>query len=1176
MLHHNDKKVPGASDASPLQAQQAVCSLPRDATTYPRDLDQQLATRRQIDTFLEKNVHIQDQLNYAEPIISELAVVRLALALADFVHPTAAAEQVILLQTEQIERALQCHNAGGRCEEMAQSMLCPDLFPAASQPLVEELRAHVLLKLHASRYLISIASEPRPGSVAHAPSHSDEPASKPAPTLSPAGLATVFAALQQAGEKVVSDFSASSIALPASDVALRERCELVGKLLTRVRYLQSSRELFNKPQLVLSGVDRHFNGYVQDQRAYALRVFEDVAWVGLCLAFNGYPEDVVASGMLAHAHNSIRDPEGEWLREASIPFPGPVGQILSALQFGSPDPIGDPSDVSPLSCQRPLTSNPGAPGDISRAAQAIAATSMLSPAHQPTLKELLGVVPFLRDDPTPHSFVAMVRYRLGDLAVNEGLGWNGSPRNLHKKKRLQIIYEISATLEGLREHLPNSSPNASEYERIREMRYSFNLAFRVAARLGSIRNIHEAFTDPFFGPAAQASAWEVPYNLPWYLKADERGEDETEVGSSPHIGPLLRELSDEDAQTHIERIATRITGRIRPEHIHARWQHRVLASLDFSSQPEDQRYRDIVQHLSGYCSTASASPQSAADFLSSRIDALTKSVTASLVAIKHRHFQFFELDVELVLARLQLELLRSGTGTVTDETGFRRAVSHFAHSEVLSTASRWDTFLYARISLEDVRIDQFPQELYTTQQVADFCRASDLLVSSIHSLKQTASSRGHVGNVRHSLEVGMTLAICGAAPDVVVAGILHDLYEHLSHADRVDPLSEPRLPAMRAEVRRQFGRDVDHLIELVSEPRITQTGSERPFLSRKMAIFRRVQMRYATDPVLARKAVAVLLAAKVSTLNDGLAQLAETGDPRPWSKGDYFDNVTVMTATRQLASSLSDNNVIMVLFDRIIVRWIAATWSSRAPRATSESFEDLIAGAQKRSPFALEDLGLRYLSGLGVGRSPARAAMLIGLSDSFFPTGQTLKEIYASAPAPTDTETERAEVLLRLRERAHRRDVWAEYQLGLCHLHGWGVQSGASEALRYFSTAIENLDRLAPMIEGWAYARQAQAKLRPYVEFEIAKIYESGAADMAPDKAKAIHHFCRCKEALLTADDELRSKWIADTPQLAAAVYAALAFLYENGPDETRDTAKSANYLARAQRWWQISTEDQH
>lgn len=304
------------------------------------------------------------------------------------------------------------------------------------------------------------------------------------------------------------------------------------------------------------------------------------------------------------------------------------------------------------------------------------------------------------------------------------------------------------------------------------------------------------------------------------------------------------------------------------------------------------------------------------------------------------------------------------------------------------------------------------------------------------------------------------------------------------------------------------------------------------------------------------------------------------GDSRPWSKGDYLDNLGVMVATRDLSGQLCEGNVITTLFDQLIGHWCAAADSARVQTrvgmeyfwGTTHREEDpsramplLFSAARAGDPEAMRLLAVGYLEGTGVPRNSTSAARLLNfivrdpqLLDrvGWDYDGQPywlLRRIYTSAHLDDGIDAERVELIRYLEEQAKSGSAGAEYQLGLCHLWGWGLPKTPGLALERLQRAAQLLNFVKDYLERsprndftGRRPSQDEKEIFSYVYFEIGQIYERGVEGIPaePERAFACYN-------TLVGDNFYLFK-------VQRAMHRALAVMYRDGrgTDKNEDRAK--------------------
>lgn len=173
--------------------------------------------------------------------------------------------------------------------------------------------------------------------------------------------------------------------------------------------------------------------------------------------------------------------------------------------------------------------------------------------------------------------------------------------------------------------------------------------------------------------------------------------------------------------------------------------------------------------------------------------------------------------------------------------------------------------------------------------IIDAARA--LLTLMIESDLESNGPRAGTRSFKHLLEVGLLLMLSGERPEVVVAGLFHDIYE-LFEAHK--PAKE--LEELRQSIRENFGEEVDNLIAAVTEPP-KGTRDSKEFFSRKSAIIRKLN---SLEFPLRAEVARILCASKISTLLDGLIHMYEKGTAQGWSSGTWAQNVALHTYLLQV------------------------------------------------------------------------------------------------------------------------------------------------------------------------------------------------------------------------------------------------------------------------------------
>ncbi|MEY4669954.1 MAG: hypothetical protein RL518_2653 [Pseudomonadota bacterium] len=190
--------------------------------------------------------------------------------------------------------------------------------------------------------------------------------------------------------------------------------------------------------------------------------------------------------------------------------------------------------------------------------------------------------------------------------------------------------------------------------------------------------------------------------------------------------------------------------------------------------------------------------------------------------------------------------------------------------------------MVSREVLKEVRPHVYNQE----EQLLIIEAAKEALRIVLENDLESNGPRTGTRPFKHLLEVGTLLMLSGERPEVVVAGLFHDIYE-LYEAHR--PAED--LAQLRHRVRDTFGHEVDDLIAAVTEPPKGVRDSKDFFL-RKSAILAKLN---SLELPLRAAVARILCASKISTLLDGLIYMHEKGTTRGWSSGTWAQNIALHT-----------------------------------------------------------------------------------------------------------------------------------------------------------------------------------------------------------------------------------------------------------------------------------------
>jgi hypothetical protein len=735
-----------------------------------------------------------------------------------------------------------------------------------------------------------------------------------------------------------------------------------------------------------NGLSQHFLSGPEPSKDCRDPIFEDVKWMALSLFLANVSSDAVVAGILLHAADPFRTSTSEWLTSTARAFPPGVLDVLRHVGGRAPNPLTEPEGISQLLCQRPLQLIPG-PQNRMHEARVIAAASLLSPALHETERplnvrdrydlttmhirslgsyryvwHLLEQIHTLRQPEIESFFGSVVKERLHAYGSRTGpeMWW---PANQYQSRR----DDIRETLECLRRRSAEQTREPTPTKIYSWLHHAHALAIQVSSAWGTHRDIALGLSHPFFGDVSKgvvASTIPTSFDRKASICPDEK-QTIIDTTMKEGEGIVARLASDIARQTHEadrkERmtLATRATGDFsdtgsyqrhedtlrrlaiagnvetssqsshfdREKLFHAvmlRVQERVLANPEGLRQairhainqskgiPEEPEYRAVLERLER------AEENNLAEIIGGLNSTFTRWVRKAVFTI------------EMVAKRSGIPVITSNEQILAQLCDF--AIREFSQEMGREGRKGLDNALSAllRDSHASVAIRASDISPLPSQDVRRISLAARMMRRFIGELKATGTPRNQVESYEHVLEVGTILALSGAPADFILGGLLHDLYELAAASDRAGTSHRARLPLIRRRIRNIFGSEIDDLVELVSEVRPATSDSNLTFLERKMGIFHKVKERYQTDPQLARKAITVLLAAKVSTLSELLLDVQSTGESKPRSKGDYLENLRVMWMTRDLAGQMCAENIVTALFDDLMSRWCSA-----APRPES-------------------------------------------------------------------------------------------------------------------------------------------------------------------------------------------------------------------------------------------------
>ena len=179
--------------------------------------------------------------------------------------------------------------------------------------------------------------------------------------------------------------------------------------------------------------------------------------------------------------------------------------------------------------------------------------------------------------------------------------------------------------------------------------------------------------------------------------------------------------------------------------------------------------------------------------------------------------------------------------------------------------------------------------------------------------------RNPVDQMKHSCEVGFLLMRSGVKADIIIAGLLHDVYE-------LTPLEE--LPKIRQQVVETFahlGERVDALIDIVTEPPKDPLVPRENYIIRKSKIIGNLEALYQIDPSLARDAATVVCVAKMSTMKDGYHFASDFAKVQPWTKGSWSENVRAMCGLHDMFERFGIFPQLLGAYREELAGWIEVT-----------------------------------------------------------------------------------------------------------------------------------------------------------------------------------------------------------------------------------------------------------
>lgn len=1043
-------------------------------------------------------------------------------------------------QSQQIRQAFRMLSAGSPIADVIVAITSPELFPSESKDLLPLVRDEVLRSIAAGRAFSSPREMALPEKGASPPPSSNGGRGV---RISPSvDLRLIFSAFDIAFEKLMGDITSADF----------------------IRDAQSRSMSPALPEAYF-GALRHSYGVMDDPLRVGRSIASDIRWTAISLFLTGCSSDAVAATILLHAANHFEPRDSEWLQNTASTLSARTAALVGMVCSSSPDPIKTPHEVSDLNFQRPARfRSPDAASDPE--ARAIACASMLSPAWlscelgldrvsaqtpeaqasvtprlSSYLTKLLEFSSLMRDPSTPPEFAVRFQDRLE--AFLPGRSGSGGAFSLDSSNPLSVrLTEMNSVLSVFKTLFSTTDDSFSQERIIRCMGFATELALRLLSKQAPLKALSEAFAHPCLdsiAPDDRDRAWRIAHEQTIEVAREASGivipdaTDEAASVFSPHLEkrlfPMGRELGMPlsqatlaEAHRLIEVIAEQI-GSFIPEDL-----RRSRQSLGFYSTLDDHRPDDALngRPVLELLAQAKDAPLDASAWQAwldkNRRELFTRLRQASLSSQSAAPSVPTSGEPDLGLfqasgaapgcptaeqvALLASHILLTNYPKTGDEVpeghdplsclkGIKASSPEHAWQILVGILARDERMMATALGMkEEESVPLVPLDLYGAGDLAKMSRAISLMEELLLSGTLTKTPRNRAQGFRHVLEVGITLAMAGAHTDVVIAGILHDLYE-------LSP--SPLVSSWQARVRSEFGPDVDALVQLVTEQRDPDKGSSTPFLPRKMGIFDKVQSAMDDNPFLARRAAHVLLAAKISTLNEGILHVRERGVTQPWSQGTYTDNLQMMAATRQVADAIcSKQDLLSGLFDRLLQKWITAARTGRAHAELGRQYltgvevaPDLAKGfqlARNAVELGASDakclLAWSYLEGKGTPRDSAKALTLFyeaaeeGFSEAYFYLGFMHQNDGFSLP---QDYAEAARCFERAANAGHDQ---AFAHLGYLYLHGLGVAKDPEKAVSCF---------------------RAAAKLFiPYGAYSLAACLENGTG-VKQDMSEALHWYLK-------------------------------------------------------------------
>ena len=306
--------------------------------------------------------------------------------------------------------------------------------------------------------------------------------------------------------------------------------------------------------------------------------------------------------------------------------------------------------------------------------------------------------------------------------------------------------------------------------------------------------------------------------------------------------------------------------------------------------------------------------------------------TIALMTARKAFEELFPRSLESPRARLDSmdlvhKVMRTGLGAGSQAKATAYLLSsyerHSGHADRCEEVRAQMEIFEDRLFADQSRTPQIVMEIkpvtYTESERILIVRAVDYIAEFFCRPNLRDMARNPVDQMKHCCEVGFLLMRAGVKADVLIAGLLHDVYE-------LAPMDE--LSEIRQEVLDRFadiGERVDALIEIVTEPPKDPLAPTENYIVRKSKIISALHALHSVDPFLARDAATIVCAAKMSTMRDGYHFASDFAKVQPWTKGSWSENVRAMCGLHDTFERLGILPQLLGAYREELREWIDVT-----------------------------------------------------------------------------------------------------------------------------------------------------------------------------------------------------------------------------------------------------------